>query len=48
MLFTLYISSLGDIFRKHKVKFHSYADDQQNYPSFRPTDKTVKSVNGNT
>ena len=42
MLFTLYTSPLGDIFRKHKVNFHSYTDDQQNYLSFRPTDKTAK------
>ena len=42
MLFTLYISPPGDICRKQKVNFYSYADDQQNYLSFRPTDKTAK------
>ena len=42
MLFTLYTSPLGNICRKHKVNFHSYADDKQNYLSFRPTDKTAK------
>ena len=42
MFFTLYISPLGDICRKHKVNFHSYEDDQQNYLSFRPTDKRAK------
>ena len=41
--------TLGEICRKHKVNFHSYADDQQNYLSFRPTDKTEKNrINGKT
>ena len=42
MLCTLYTSPLGDICRKYKVNFHSYADDQQIYLSFRPTEKAVK------
>ena len=35
ILFTLYISPLGDTCRKHVI-FQSYMDDQQNYPSFSP------------
>ena len=42
MLFTMGILPLGEICRKHKVNFHSYADDQQNYLSLRPMDKTAK------
>ena len=36
ILFTLYISPLGDICRKHGVIFQSYVDDQENYLSFSP------------
>ena len=36
ILFTLYISPLGDICRKHGVIFQSYVDDQQNCLSFSP------------
>ena len=31
---SVYISNLGDICRRHNVKFHLYAKDQQNYFSF--------------
>ena len=36
ILFTLYISPLGDICQAHDITFQSYADDQQNYASFKP------------
>ena len=47
----LYISLLGDICRKHDVIFQSYADDQQNYPSFSPAqpggkEKCLETVEG--
>ena len=29
ILFTLYISPFGDIYRKHSSEYHSYANDQQ-------------------
>ena len=34
ILFTLYVSPLGNICRNHGIDFHSYADDQQNYCAF--------------
>ena len=36
ILFTLYISPLGDICQAHGISFQSYADNQQNYVSFKP------------
>ena len=36
ILFTLYISPLGNICRNHGVDYHNYANDQQLYLSFSP------------
>ena len=36
LLFTLYVSCIGDICHQHNINFHGYTDDTQNYLSFRP------------
>ena len=43
ILFTLYMSLLGNIFPKHNILYSLYVDDQQNYLSSKPSiagDKT--------
>ena len=36
ILFTVYLSPIGDICRNQHITFHSYADDTQNYLGFKP------------
>ena len=35
IVFSLYIASLGDICKRHGISYHGYADDQQEYISFK-------------
>ena len=44
ILFTLYISPLGDICRKHSTEYHSYSDDHQEYLSFAPAIEGDKEI----
>ena len=39
VLFTLYMSPLGDLCQAHGLTFHGYADDSQNYLFFQPSVK---------
>ena len=41
ILFVLYTTPLGKIIRRHKIDFHLYADDTQNYLAFRPKEPKV-------
>ena len=40
MLFNVYCLPIGDIFAKHDVRYHIYADDTQLYVECPPTDHT--------
>ena len=36
ILYTLFTSPVGDLCKEHRIDYHSYADDTQNYHSFAP------------
>ena len=44
LLFTAYISPIGDIFRKYGLKHHLYADDSQAYVPCEPTGFQVSTL----
>ena len=41
ILFSLYTSPLGDICHQHNVNFLAFADHQQSYCSFQPTQNEI-------
>ena len=41
ILFSLYTSPLGDICHQHNINFQAFADDQQSYFSFHPTQNEI-------
>ena len=40
ILFNIYISPIADIFRRHQIRYHIYADDTQLYAECPPSDHT--------
>ena len=44
ILFSMYISPLGDIAQKHGIQYHLYADDSQLYISFQPSLENAKTM----
>ena len=40
--YTMYTTSIGAIRKKHRLRYHFYADDSQLYLSFEPTDHVTR------
>ena len=40
ILFNIYISPIADIFRRHQIRYHIYADDTQLYAECQPSNHT--------
>ena len=40
--YTMYTTPIGAICKKHRLKYHFYADDSQLYLSFEPTDQVTR------
>ena len=44
MLFSIYLSELRDVFDRHHIRYHCYADDVQIYVSFVPNQQNASSA----